>query len=118
MLDAKSVGVAACRLGAGRLRKEDTVSVGAGVRCLVRQGDRVEAGQPLFEAFADDPDHLADGTALLEQAVILGEVAPAGAPLVLERIGLDDAHRILEAPAYGTHAAQEQDPDRGHEHAA
>ena len=118
VLDAKSVGVAACRLGAGRLRKEDTVSVGAGVRCLVRQGDRVEAGQPLFEAFADDPDHLADGTALLEQAVILGEVAPAGAPLVLERIGLDDAHRILEAPAYGTHAAQEQDPDRGHEHAA
>ncbi len=37
-LEARAVGVAAWRLGAGRARKEDPVSAGAGVRCLVKPG--------------------------------------------------------------------------------
>ena len=37
-LDAYAVGVAAWRLGAGRARKEDPVSAGAGVVCTPSQG--------------------------------------------------------------------------------
>nr|MDT0667148.1 thymidine phosphorylase [Micromonospora sp. DSM 115978] len=48
-LDARAVGVAAWRLGAGRARKEDPVSATAGVRWTAMPGDRVEAGQPLLE---------------------------------------------------------------------
>ena len=43
-LDARAVGVAAWRLGAGRARKEDPVSAAAGVLCLAKPGERVEAG--------------------------------------------------------------------------
>src|SRR6202034_601290 len=45
-LDAFAVGVAAWRLGAGRARKEDPVSAAAGVLCLAKPGERVEAGPP------------------------------------------------------------------------
>ena len=77
-VDALDVGVAAWRLGAGRARKEDPVSKTAGVRCLVRPGDLVEAGQPLFELHADDPDHLRSGREVARRAVRIGEgpVAP------------------------------------------
>ncbi|HEV7958284.1 MAG TPA: thymidine phosphorylase, partial [Acidimicrobiales bacterium] len=57
-VDALTVGVAAWRLGAGRARKEDPVSATAGILCLVREGDHVEKGQPLFELHADDDGHL------------------------------------------------------------
>ena len=39
-LDAYGIGVAAWRLGAGRARKEDPVSAGAGVEWHVRRGTR------------------------------------------------------------------------------
>jgi thymidine phosphorylase len=54
-LDAYAVGVAAWRLGAGRARKEDPVSPGAGVVLLAKPGDMVRQGQPLLELHADDP---------------------------------------------------------------
>ena len=86
-VDAWAVGVAAWRLGAGRARKEDSVSAGAGVLCLVREGDEVVLGQPLFELFADDATHLGAGRDALASAL---HVAPEAGPvrdLVLERIG-------------------------------
>ena len=54
-LDARAVGVAAWRLGAGRARKEDAVSHTAGVSCLAKPGDYVVAGEPVLELHADDP---------------------------------------------------------------
>ena len=84
---ALDVGVAAWRLGAGRARKEDPVSAGAGVRCLVVAGEEVVAGQPLFELYADDEAHLELGRATIASAVTLGDEAPAPAALLFERIG-------------------------------
>jgi thymidine phosphorylase len=71
-IDALSVGTTAWRLGAGRARKEDSVSPTAGVLCLVREGDKVEKGQPLFELHADDEAHLMIGRATIESALLLG----------------------------------------------
>jgi thymidine phosphorylase len=70
-VDALAVGVAAWRLGAGRARKEDNVSAAAGVLCLVREHDRVETGQPLFELHADDTAHLARGLEAIASAVTI-----------------------------------------------
>ncbi|MCU1453092.1 MAG: thymidine phosphorylase [Acidimicrobiales bacterium] len=91
-LDARAVGVAAWRLGAGRARKEDLVSAVAGVRCLAKVGDRVEAGQPWLELHADDEQRLASAEATLMEALADGRLAvgpaePEPAPLVIERIG-------------------------------
>ncbi len=83
-VDALGVGIAAWRLGAGRARKEDPVSPSAGVRCLVRPGAVVEAGQPLLELHADDPDHLASGREVALGAVSVGEGPTAAAGLLYE----------------------------------
>ena len=48
------MGLAAWRLGAGRARKEDPVSVPAGVVLHRRPGDPVPAGDVLYELRADD----------------------------------------------------------------
>jgi thymidine phosphorylase len=76
-IDARSVGVAAWRLGAGRARKEDPVSATAGVVCLVREGDHVEKGQPLFALHADDDAHLDLGREAINESVVIGDVPPA-----------------------------------------
>ncbi len=85
-IDAMTVGVAAWRLGAGRARKEDPVSAAAGVLTLVREGDAVEKGQPLFELHADDVDHLDIGRASIAGALVIGDDAPSERPILLERI--------------------------------
>jgi len=88
-IDALSVGIAAWRLGAGRARKEDPVSAGAGVMCLVREGDHVEAGQPLFELFADDDEHLTRGRETILGALSLGDEPTAAEQILLERISAE-----------------------------
>jgi thymidine phosphorylase len=85
-IDALAVGRAAWHLGAGRARKEDAVSAGAGVLCLVVTGDRVSAGQPLFELLADDEDHLESGRAAIANALVVGSSSSAPAPLLIERV--------------------------------
>src|SRR5690606_7436743 len=57
-LDARAVGVAVWRLGAGRARKEDPVSPTAGATCLRKPGDPVEAGEPVLVLHADGEDRL------------------------------------------------------------
>ncbi len=86
-LDARPVGVAAWRLGAGRARKEDDVSPVAGVVCLVKPGEQVRAGEPVLELHTDDESRVARARAALEGAFEIGDEVPAPQPLVLERIG-------------------------------
>jgi thymidine phosphorylase len=83
-LDALAVGVAAWRLGAGRARKEDDVSAAAGVVCLAKPGDRVEAGQPLLELRADDPGRFAAALDALEGAAVVAAEPPAPVSAVIE----------------------------------
>jgi len=87
-LDAYSVGIAAWRLGAGRARKEDPVSAGAGVVLHAKPGDHVVAGQPLFELHADDAGRFERALEALAGCV---DIAEGGAefkpaPLILGRI--------------------------------
>ena len=84
-LDALAVGTAAWRLGAGRARKEDAVSPGAGVVLLARPGDAVRAGQPLLELHADDPARFAPAEAALAGGIEVG-AAYTPAPLLLDRV--------------------------------
>jgi thymidine phosphorylase len=87
-LDALAVGVAAWRLGAGRARKEDPVSFGAGVQMHAKPGDVVTAGQVLFTLHADDDAKFARALEALVGAV---DIAGVDAPwtrqqLLIERV--------------------------------
>ncbi|MFV2017290.1 thymidine phosphorylase [Micromonospora sp. LOL_023] len=92
-LDARLIGVAAWRLGAGRARKEDPVSAGAGVILHRKPGEWVRAGDPLIELRADDPTRIADvlpdlvGEIGPDGAIGLVDTAPQPRDLVIERIG-------------------------------
>jgi thymidine phosphorylase len=85
-MDARAVGVAAWRLGAGRARKEDPVSAAAGIMCLAKPGDRVEAGQPVLELRADDPARFERAQEALRRAITIGPERLEAADPVLERI--------------------------------
>ncbi len=85
-LDARAVGVAAWRLGAGRARKEDPVSAAAGVVCLAKPGDPVEAGQPLLELHAEDEARFDAAVAALAGAVEIGPEPAEPRPLIIDRI--------------------------------
>ena len=85
-IDALEVGIAAWRLGAGRARKEDAVSAAAGVECLVREGDAITRGQPMFLLHADDETHLQQGRDAIANAVVVGERSVNADALLLERI--------------------------------
>ncbi|MGC4771272.1 thymidine phosphorylase [Micromonospora sp. DT44] len=86
-VDAYAMGVAAWRLGAGRARKEDPVSVPAGVVLHRRPGDAVRAGDPLYELRAEDSTRIPAALAEASRAVHIAPTAPTAAPLVIERIG-------------------------------
>jgi thymidine phosphorylase len=86
-VDAYAMGVAAWRLGAGRARKEDPVSVPAGVVLHKRPGDEVRAGDPLYELRAEDATRIPAALTEAATAVQIASTAPAATSLVIERIG-------------------------------
>ncbi|MFI7435738.1 thymidine phosphorylase [Micromonospora haikouensis] len=86
-VDAYAIGVAAWRLGAGRARKEDPVSVPSGVVLHKRPGDPVRAGEPLYELRAEHAARIPAALAEAARAVRISPTAPAAKPLVIERIG-------------------------------
>jgi thymidine phosphorylase len=85
-LDARAVGNAAWRLGAGRARKEDPVSAAAGVLCLAKPGDWVEEGEPLLELRADDESRFDAGLAALGDAFEIGPESPQVPALVIGEV--------------------------------
>jgi thymidine phosphorylase len=85
-LDARSVGVAAWRLGAGRANKEDAVSATAGVVCLAKPGDAVEEGAPVLELHSDEPGRFARARQALAGAIDVGPELPERAAPVIEII--------------------------------
>ena len=86
-LDARAVGMAVWRLGAGRARKEDPVSPTAGVVCLAKPGSEVHTGVDLLELHSDDKDRFDHALQALEDAIEIAEEPPAPQSLVAERIG-------------------------------
>ena len=84
-LDALAVGTAAWRLGAGRARKEDPVSAGAGVVLHAKPGDEVTAGAPLFELHADEPERFEQALEALDGGYDIGATFTP-TPLVLDRV--------------------------------
>ncbi|MFE6390335.1 thymidine phosphorylase, partial [Nocardiopsis dassonvillei] len=74
-LDAYQVGLAAWRLGAGRARKEDAVSFGAGVTLHAKPGESVQAGEPLFTLHADEAERFERAAEALEGAF---DIEPEG----------------------------------------
>ena len=86
-IDAEAIGLAAVALGAGRARVEDRVDPAVGIVVAKKLGDRVERGEPLCTVHAGDrSEPRARIVARVAAAYRIGVAAPAGRPLVLERL--------------------------------
>ncbi|HEX5906872.1 MAG TPA: thymidine phosphorylase [Propionibacteriaceae bacterium] len=85
-LDARAVGEAAWRLGAGRTRKEHAVQPGAGVVLHAKPGMRVRGGQPLITLHTDTPERFGRAHEALATAYEIGDSAPEEQPLILDRV--------------------------------
>jgi pyrimidine-nucleoside phosphorylase len=86
-VDAMAVALAALRLGAGRIKAEDTVDHAAGFTRLAKVGERVAAGDVLGVVHASREEQLAEARAALEGAVAIGDAPCAPEALIVERIG-------------------------------
>jgi thymidine phosphorylase len=85
-MDCKAVGIAVWRLGAGRARKHDAISYGAGALVEAKVGDRVSAGDPVLVLHADDADRFSGALAALDGAIHIGDDRVERHPLVAGRI--------------------------------
>jgi thymidine phosphorylase len=79
-LDAYAVGVAAWKLGAGRTRRGEPVQLAAGIRCLVKPGERVVKGQPLLELHTDTAEAIEPALIQLHDHVVIADNSSAQNP--------------------------------------
>ncbi len=71
--DARDIGVAGVRLGAGRSRKEDDVDHGVSISVLAKIGAKVDKGDPLAVVEYRDQDRMDAARPLLERAWEIGD---------------------------------------------
>ncbi len=85
-MDARAIGEVARSLGAGRQAAEDSIDPRAGVRCLLKVGERVAAGDPLAVMARGKAGEqpLADLVPAYQNAVTIEDQEPEVRPLVLD----------------------------------
>lgn len=68
-MDARAIGEAAWRLGAGRQSQGEPVQATAGIRLHAKPGDTITAGQPLLSLYTETPDRIEPAVQILEHAI-------------------------------------------------
>ena len=87
-MDAMSVGIAAWRLGAGRSKQGEKVSLGAGIEIHAKPGAKVNKGDVIYTLHADDSARFERAqSALLNSFAISQDGSVANRlPLIIEKI--------------------------------
>ena len=84
--DTESVGMAACLLGAGRMTKEDTPDLTAGIVLRFAPCDKVERGQPLADLYSSDSAKLDAAEQTFLSALTFSDSEAVPAPLILKTL--------------------------------
>jgi pyrimidine-nucleoside phosphorylase len=85
-IEPRAVGYGVIALGGGRNNMEDKVDPSVGFVITAKPGERVKKGQLLATIHARSEEDLRKGKAVLEQAIVISDSAPAPLPLVSHRI--------------------------------
>jgi pyrimidine-nucleoside phosphorylase len=80
-VDAQVVGETAVALGAGRMRKGETIDSAVGIQVHVKVGDAVRHGEPLFTLYVRDRASLEAAHHQLAQAIGWSDTAVVALPL-------------------------------------
>jgi thymidine phosphorylase len=85
-VEPRTIGRGVIALGGGRSKLDDVVDPSVGFVITARQGDWVEAGEPLATVFARDRVGIDVGRAVLRQAIHIADEADLPLPLVSHRV--------------------------------
>lgn len=85
-IDAKTCGMAAVLLGAGRNTMEDKIDYGAGIWLDKKSGDKVAKGQVIARLYAEDKKKLEQGFELFKTAIKISSQKPKPRKLIKEVI--------------------------------
>ena len=83
-IDAKTCGMAAVLLGAGRGKMEDKIDYGAGIWLDKKSGEKVVKGQVIARLYAKDKKKLEQGFDLFSKAVKISSKKPVQRKLIRE----------------------------------
>ncbi len=83
--DCEKMGWAVIELGGGRRKLGDTLNHATGLEVLVDVGEQVEAGQPVYHIFSNQPlsSHLQN---LLAESIVIGHEQVPQSNLIIDRI--------------------------------
>ena len=85
-INAKCIGLAAMRLGAGRATVEDAIDPAVGIVLKAKVGDRVDKGAPIAELHLRRASQAAQGAREVGEAFRFGRTRKAPGPLVVGTI--------------------------------
>ena len=84
--DVEKIGNASVLLGAGRIRKEDSIDFAAGIIMHKKLGDKVQSGDSICTFYADDPALFAAAEEMYRGGLVISAEAPKLPPLVYARV--------------------------------
>lgn len=92
--DVEKIGNASVLLGAGRIRKEDSIDFAAGIIMHKKLGDKVTSGDAICTFYADDPALFAPAEEMYRGGLIISDQPPKLPPLVYARVTTEGVQRF------------------------
>lgn len=85
-IKAEEVGKIACFLGAGRVKKEDSIDMTAGIILHHKVGDYIEKEKPIATLYTNDSSKIEEARKMLEEAITITDTAVQKEKIILEII--------------------------------
>ena len=92
--DVERIGNASVLLGAGRIKKEDSIDFAAGIIMHKKLGDAVKAGEPICTLYADDDTLFAATEEMYVGGLTIGAEKPEVPPLIYARVTSEGVERF------------------------
>ena len=92
--DVEKIGNASVLLGAGRIKKEDSIDFAAGITMHKKLGDFVKAGESICTFYADDESLFAAAEEMYRGGLVIRDEPPTLPPLVYARVTSDGVERF------------------------
>ena len=92
--DVERIGNASVLLGAGRIKKEDSIDFAAGIIMHKKLGDTVKAGEPICTLYADDDTLFAAAEEMYVGGLTIGAEKPEVPPLIYARVTSEGVERF------------------------
>ena len=92
--DVERIGNASVLLGAGRIKKEDSIDFAAGITMHKKLGDHVSAGESICTLYADDEALFAPAEEMYRGGLVIREEKPVLPPLIYARVTSDGVEKF------------------------